>query len=92
MARYSSAPSPVRAPWLAAERPALIPSAIFVTSADARMRGGGRMMLLPDTWTAELCAWRETNASTDFPAADGKARLLGRLSSKKFDVTGRDVA
>jgi hypothetical protein len=41
---------------------------------------------------AELCAWRETNVSTDFPAADGKARLLGRLSSKKFDVTGRDVA
>jgi hypothetical protein len=50
------------------------------------------MMLLPDTWTAELCAWRETNVSTDFPAADGKARLLGRVSSKKFDVTGRDVA
>jgi len=22
----------------------------------------------------------------------GEARLLGRLSSKKFDVTGRDVA
>jgi aldehyde dehydrogenase len=25
-------------------------------------------------------------------AADGKARLLGRLSSKKFDVTGRNGA
>jgi hypothetical protein len=55
------------------------------------MRGGGRMMLLPDTWTAaELSAWRER--LDHFPAADGKARLLGRLSSKKFDVTGHDVA
>jgi len=73
MARYSNAPSPVRAPWLAAERPALIPSAIFVTSADARMRGGGRMMLLPDTWTAaELSAWRETNVSTTFPPQTAK--------------------
>jgi len=37
------------------------------------MRGGGRMMLLPDTWTAaELSAWRETNVSNTFPPQTAK--------------------
>lgn len=33
----------------AAERPASIPSAILVTSAAVRIRGGDRMMVLPET-------------------------------------------